>query len=98
METKKRLSREEKLQTAIVDIINKMFEIAGHNVTYDDVIGVDNWFQKHTMTVEQSEEWKSWGVGYLQDKLKMTKKMAEREMMWFNLQWGLTYSDFPTQK
>ena len=31
------MSREEKRQQALVDIINQMFIIAGHDVTYDDV-------------------------------------------------------------
>lgn len=26
-------------------------------------------------------------------ELRMYAKQPEREMMWFNLQWGLTYSD-----
>jgi hypothetical protein len=30
------------------------------------------------------------GIGILRKKLKMTKKMAEQEMSWFILQWGLT--------
>ena len=33
METKKRLSREEKREKAVVDLINQMFIIAGHDVT-----------------------------------------------------------------
>jgi hypothetical protein len=36
---KKRLNRDEKLKQATVDIINKMFEIAGHPVTYEDIKG-----------------------------------------------------------
>jgi len=90
----KRLSREEKKQKAVKDIINKMFEIAGYEVTYDDIVGVDKWFQKYTMTVEQSEEWKLWGKKYLMKELRMYAKSAEREMLWVNLQWGLTYSNW----
>lgn len=95
METKrKRLSREEKREKAVVDLINKMFEIAGHDVTYDDIKDrKDNWFQEYSMNVEQSNEFKKWGKKYLMKELRMYAKQAEREMMWFNLQWGLTYSD-----
>ena len=47
MEVKrKRLSREEKRNKAVVDLINQMFIIAGHSVTYDDIVGVENWFSK----------------------------------------------------
>lgn len=90
----KRLSREQKQEKAVVDLINQMFIIAGHDVTYDDILGKDNWFQEYTMTVEQSEEWKAWGVKYLRENLKINKKMAENEMLWFNLQYGLKYNNF----
>ena len=95
METKhKRLSREQKREKAVVDLINQMFIIAGHDVTYQDVVGVDNWFQKYTMTVEQGEEFKEWGKKYLMKELRTRAKLAEKEMLWFNLQWGLKYSNW----
>ncbi len=94
METKKRLSREQKREKAVVDLINQMFIIAGHDVTYDDILGVENWFQKYTMTVEQGEEFKKWGKKYLMKNLRTYAKVAEKEMMWFNLQWGLTYNNW----
>ena len=90
----KRLTKQQKIDLFVVDAINKMFEIAGHSVTYDDILGVENWFQKYTMTVEQGEEFKKWGKKYLMKELRMYAKAAEQEMMWFNLQWGLTYSDW----
>lgn len=92
-----RITLEQKREKAVVDLINKMFEIAGHNVTYNDILGVENWFQKYTMTIEQSEEFKKWGKKYLIKELHESAKSAEREMMWFNLQWGLTYSNFPNE-
>jgi hypothetical protein len=94
METKKRLTRDQKKDKAVIDLINQMFIIAGHNVTYDDIVGVDNWFREYTMTVEQGDEFKKWGKKYLMKNLQMRAAMAEKEMMWFNLQWGLTYSNW----
>jgi hypothetical protein len=87
----KRLTREEKSNQVFIDLINKMFEIAGHNVTYDDILGVEDWFRKYTMTVEQAEEFKKWGKKYLMKELRIYAKSAKREMEWFMLQWGLTY-------
>ena len=93
MEVKrKRLTREQKREQAVVDLINQMFIIAGHDVTYDDILGVENWFQKYTMTVEQGDEFKKWGKKYLMKNLNSYAKQAEREMQWFSLQWGLKYS------
>lgn len=90
-----RVTREQKRQQAVIDIINQMFVIAGHGVTYDDIKDrKDNWFTDWTMTTAQSEEWRAWGVAYLRKNLRMNKASAEKEMTWFNLQWGLKYSDY----
>ena len=90
-----RLTKQQKQEEFIQDAINKMFEIAGHEVTFDDIKDrKDNWFREYTMTVEQGEEFKKWGKKYLMKELRETAKLAEREMLWFNLQWGLTYSNW----
>lgn len=94
METKKRLSKEQKREQAVIDLINQMFIIAGHQVTYNDILGKEKWFQEYTMTIEQAEEFKKWGKKYLMKNLGSYAKAAEREMMWFCLQWGLTYSNW----
>jgi hypothetical protein len=90
----KRLTRDQKKDKAIIDLINQMFVIAGHNVTYDDILGVEKWYQKYTMTVEQGEEFKKWGKKYLMKNLQMRAAAAEKEMMWFNVMWGLAYSNY----
>jgi len=91
----KRLTREQKWDKAVVDLINQMFIIAGHQVTYEDIKDrQDNWFQQWTMTVQQSEDWKLWGKKYLMKNLRLSAKTAEREMMWAGLQWGLKFSDY----
>jgi hypothetical protein len=90
----KRLNKEQKQEQAVIDLINQMFIIAGHQVTYDDIKDKKNWFQEYTMTVEQAEEFKKWGKKYLMKNLKTYAKAAEREMMWFTLQYGLTYSNW----
>ena len=90
----KRLTKEEKWRKASEDLINKMFEIAGHDVTFDDIVGVDEWWQKYTMTVAQGEQLEEWGKQYLMRELKLRAAYAEKEMMWFSVTWGLKYSDF----
>ena len=90
----KRLSRQEKEQNAVVDIINEMFRIAGHQVTFQDVEGrKDDWFNQWTMTDEQYHEWLRWGKKYLQNNIKMNARMAEREMAMIGLMWGLKIQD-----
>jgi hypothetical protein len=95
----KRLSREEKWDLAVVDLVNEMFKIAGHSVTYEDIKDrKDNWFNEWTMTMNQYEEWKLWGKKYLQKKLNMYAKSAEKQMDWVGLMWGLKFSDFPKEE
>ena len=91
----KRLSKQEKKEKSVIDLVNMMFEIAGHTVTFEDIKDrKDNWFQEWTMTTEQNDQWKLWGKKYLIKNLRMNAKRAEREMMWVSLQWGLKLSDY----
>jgi hypothetical protein len=86
----KRLTREQKGEQALIDIINQMFIIAGHEVTYDDIKDrKDDWFNEWTMTEAQNEEWKDWGIAYFRKVFKANKILAVKNMLWFNLQWGL---------
>ncbi len=95
MEKKKRLTREEKMNLLVIDLINKMFEYAGHNVTYDDIKDrKDDWYTEWTMTMDQNKEWIEWGRNEIKKRLKWSKKIAEQEMAMINLMWGLKYSDF----
>jgi hypothetical protein len=92
----KRLTREEKQKLFVENVINKMFEIAGHDVTYNDIKDrKDNWYAQWTMTMEQSEEWKQWGITEIKKQFKYSTVMAEREMGMVSLMWGLKFSDFP---
>jgi hypothetical protein len=92
----KRLTRQEKLDQSIIDLINEMFRIAGHEVTYEDIKDrKDNWFHDWTMTEDQYNEWKMWGKKYLQKNLRLYAKQAEKEMSWVGLMWGLKFDKFP---
>lgn len=74
----------------VVDLINKMFQIAGHDVTYDDIKDrKDDWYSSWTMTEKQTDKWIKWGQKYLTKKFKMSLEMAKKEMDMFNLMFGL---------
>jgi hypothetical protein len=84
------MNRQDKTTQIARDLINKMFELAGHDMKYEDVVDrQDNWFQQYTMTQLQNEEWRKWGTEYLRKKKRWTKKMAEREMAMVDLYCGL---------
>ena len=89
------MNKQEKVDKFIQDAINKMFEIAGHDVTYDDIKNrEDNWYQQWTMTMSQNNEWREWGVNELKKRFRYTKKLAQKEMGMVTLMWGLKLSDF----
>lgn len=80
------------MDQAIIDLINEMFKIAGHSVTFEDVVGrKDDWFNEWTMTTEQYDEWQKFGKSYLKKKLNVTAKGADREMAMVGLMWGLKF-------
>ena len=86
----KRLTRQQKWDKAIIDLINEMFRIAGHPVTYEDVKErKDDWFRQWTMTETQNDEWQRWGKKYLMKNLNLRASQAEKEMGWCGLMWGL---------
>jgi hypothetical protein len=92
----KRLTKEEKINQAVVDLINEMFKIAGYNVTYDDIKDrKDDWYAQWTMTEQQYDEWKRFGENYLKTKLKYSQKTAKMEMAFFGLNYGLRFDKYP---
>jgi hypothetical protein len=93
-----RLTKQQKQEKAVIDLINQMFIIAGHEVTFEDIKDrKDAWYTQWTMTMAQSEEWKLWGKKYLQKTFRTQAAMAEREMQYFVLNYGLKFSDFPVK-
>jgi hypothetical protein len=77
------------------ELIDKMFELAGHDLKFEDVEGrKDNWFQQHTMTKEQNEEWRDWGIKLIMKKRRYNRFLADREMRMLDLYCGLRISNF----
>jgi hypothetical protein len=72
------------------ELIDKMFEIAGHPLKFEDVEGrKDNWFQQYTMTEAQNKEWREWGTKHIKKKKRYYSKIASREMAFLDLYCGL---------
>ena len=91
----KRLTPTEKRDLFLQNLINKMFEIAGHQITYDDIKDrKDDWYSQWTMTTEQNDEWKKWGITEIKKQFRYNTLTAEREMGMISLMWGLKFSDF----
>jgi hypothetical protein len=76
------------------ELIDKMFELAGHDLKFEDVEGrKDNWFQQHTMTEAQNKEWRDWGIKLIMKKQRYNRYLADREMRMLDLYCGLKISD-----
>jgi len=84
----------DKERLILKELIDKMFELAGHDLKFEDVEGrKDNWFQQYTMTEAQNQEWRDWGTNFLNKKRRWGKKLADREMRMLDLYCGLKISD-----
>ena len=90
MPRRKKLTREE----LAITLINKMFEIAGHEVRFDDIKGrTDNWYQQYTMTQAQNKEWFEYGKKIIKENIAFGARYADKEMRMFDLMYGLKISD-----
>lgn len=88
----KRLTLDQKKEQCAVDLINEMFKIAGHEVTYDDIKDrKDAWYCEWTMTEEEYDQWLDWGKTYLKKVFKFNDNMAKRQMSMIGLNWGLKF-------
>lgn len=82
------MDKREKQREVFIKLVNKQLE--PFNVTYKDVITDPGWYMRYRITTQQEQAFIKWGIGLIIKNLKMSKKMAEQEMSWFILQWGLT--------
>jgi len=86
--------KQDKGKLILKELIDKMFEITGHPLKFEDVEGrTDNWFQQYTMTEAQNEEWRNWGIKLIMKKRRYNKFLADREMRMLDLYCGLKISD-----
>jgi hypothetical protein len=89
------MKRADKNKLVLKELIDKMFEIAGHPLKFEDVEGrTDNWFQQYTMTQAQNEEWREWGIKFIMKKHRYNKYLADRHMRMLDLYCGLKISDY----
>ena len=68
---------------------------------YKDVVKENDWYMKYNTTREKEALFIKEATKILKTKLRMSKAVAEKEISWFILQWGLTtnaenYSDETT--
>lgn len=85
------MNKREKTKEVFIELVN--LQLAPHGKTYDDVLGDPEWYMRYKTTREDEKSFMEAGTAILRNKLRITKKLAEQEMSWFILQWGLTTSE-----
>lgn len=85
------MERREKINQVFVELIN--LQLKPHGKCYDDVKGDPDWYMRYNTTRENEQVFMKEGTELIRKKLRLNKKMAEMEMSWFILQWGLTTNE-----
>tara|TARA_B110000285_G_scaffold235092_1_gene314763 strand:+ start:1228 stop:1560 length:333 start_codon:yes stop_codon:yes gene_type:complete len=80
--------RREKTKGVFKELVN--LQLKPHNKSYEDVVGDPDWYMRYKTSREDEKQFTTDGIALIRKKLNMSKAMAEREMSWFILQWGLT--------
>ena len=71
-----------------IELVN--LQLKPHGKTYKDVKGNPEWYMQFHTSRDSEKTFVAEGVEIIRKKLGLTKKLAEKEMSWFILQWGLT--------
>ena len=73
--------------------IEKMMEVAGYNMSFDEVKEVSksdsSWYLRYEWTQLQENEYKKWLVDEIRRTFKMNKYTSEVEASYLLLNWGL---------
>jgi hypothetical protein len=82
------MANREKTREVFIELINLQLE--PHNKKYEDVADVTDWYMQYNTTRKKEQQFIEKAIQILRTKLKMSKSVAEKEINWFILQWGLT--------
>lgn len=80
-----------KTRQVFIELID--LQLKPHNKTYKDVVGDHDWYMKYSTTREKEQVFIVEANKILRSKLRMSKSVAEKEINWFILQWGLTTNE-----
>jgi len=75
----------------VIEAITKQLEIAGLDPALLKA-SPSTWIKDHHITEDQRSEWRDWFISELRNRFKMSKKAAESEFSFFDLQYGLSQS------
>ena len=84
-------SKRDNIKQVFKELVN--MQLAPFGKCYEDVAGDPEWYMKYKTTREQEKGFMEAGVELIVNKLNMSRTLAEKEMSWFILQWGLTTAE-----
>lgn len=79
----------DKQRELFIELINKQLE--PFNKKYEDVVNEKDWYKTYKTTPEKENEFAVYAKERIMKVLGLNTKMAENEVSWFILQWGLAY-------
>lgn len=82
------MASRQKTKEVFIELIN--LQLKPHGKTYKDVVKENDWYMRYNTTREKEAVFIKEATKILKTKLKMSKAVAEKEISWFILQWGLT--------
>lgn len=82
------MDKRDKQREVFVKLVDKQLE--PHGVTYDDVKHSPDWYMQYKTTRSTERGFMDWGVNLIMEELGLSQTLAEKEISWFILQYGLT--------
>lgn len=83
------MSSQKKIESFFKTAVNKQLEMAGISLKYEDVLEIEDWYDKLTITPEQSDDFHRWFIGEYKTTFRSNNRVAGREYSYFNLSYGL---------
>lgn len=74
-------------------LINAQFKIARYTLTYNDILGVDDWYTKYEINMEDYNKWQTECINIIARVYRVTKKRATYEASMIGLNYGLKFKD-----
>lgn len=75
------------------EILDNMFQAVGFDGYDKNFTKQEDWYKKKTWTAAQQENFRKCFIAKAQKDLKWSKKTAEIEFEWFNLNYGWMVKD-----
>lgn len=75
------------------EILDNMFKAVGFDKFNEEFTKQEEWYKKKTWATKQQDNFRQCFIAKARKDLKWSKKTAEREYGWFNLNYGWKIKD-----